>query len=305
MPSFRQFWQYADALIPIAICTTLNVALNNVSLTIVSLFVNQVIKACGPLPTAIFSYILANKRYGWAVCISIVLIVAGSILSQVHFGGHHDIHTFVAHSNGSHAPTQNGHVAKAAHESSPLGIILCIISLLAASLKPVVQMLVMGDAKQGTFFAKPRPKLSPQQALFYDTGLAFVIMLIYWVASPTERAPSIAFLGDPEKHGIGFAIIAAGATMAFIFNLSTYWFIRVTSALTSTVGSNGIKIVIILASAASPHSGVGDPSSISGIAIVIVSIGAYAFFSYRDAQAAKAAAAKEPLLPSESTPLKK
>ena len=125
------------------------------------------------------------------------------------------------------------------------------------------------------------------------------------VASPTERAQSIAYLGDPETHGIGFAIIAAGASMAFVFNLSTYWFIRVTSAVTSSIGSNGIKIIIILASAASPHSGVGDPSSISGIVLVILSIGAYAFFAYRDAQAAKAAAAKEPLLPSESTPLKK
>ena len=45
MPTLSQFWHYKEALVPVAICTTLNLGLNNLSLTLVSLFVNQAIKA--------------------------------------------------------------------------------------------------------------------------------------------------------------------------------------------------------------------------------------------------------------------
>ena len=67
MPSFGQLWQYADALIPIAICTTLNVALNNVSLTIVSLFVNQVAPhVAHPDPVSIAACSLSERtRLMW------------------------------------------------------------------------------------------------------------------------------------------------------------------------------------------------------------------------------------------------
>ena len=52
-PSLAQLREYGDGLMVIAICTALNVGLNNLSLTLVSLFINQVIKASSPLPTMV------------------------------------------------------------------------------------------------------------------------------------------------------------------------------------------------------------------------------------------------------------
>lgn len=112
-PSWGQFNLYKSRLGPIALCTTFNIALNNASLTLVSLFVNQVIKACAPLPSIIFSYLVASKRYSWAIVCAVLCICAGSVLADFH------------------------NLTTGA-DSDPLGIILCLISLLANALKPVM-----------------------------------------------------------------------------------------------------------------------------------------------------------------------
>merc|ERR1712070_1123114 len=74
--------------------------------------------------------------------------------------------------------------------SSVAGIIVCVVSLMAASLKPVVAMVVMSGSTE-------RPKLAPTLVLFYDTALAFWLMLFYWLCS-NERQESITYLTDPK-----------------------------------------------------------------------------------------------------------
>ena len=100
-PTFKLFWEYKWQLIPIAICTATNIGCNNVSLSLVSLFLNQVIKATGPLPTMLFSVMLEGKRYGWGMILSCGAIVAGTILAVPSGGkgpqtsaegGHHRRH---------------------------------------------------------------------------------------------------------------------------------------------------------------------------------------------------------------------
>ena len=195
MPSFRQFWEYKFALIPISYCTTISTWLNNASFTLVTLFLNQAIRAVGPLPTCFFSWLLAGRRYSWPIIACVGLICMGSVLSC--FGQ-------LKHRN----PTRSD-------ENDPAGIVTCIISLVIASLKPVVAMIVMqGD--------KDHPKLDPVVVLFYDSGLAFVFMLIYWVCS-NERQESIDYLTDPATTDVGIFIIVVGASMAFVYNMSTYY----------------------------------------------------------------------------------
>ena len=80
--------------------------------------------------------------------------------------------------------------------------------------------------------------------------------------------------------------------MAFVFNLATYMFIRETSALTCTVGSNSMKILLIFLSALQAQ--VRNPLSWTGIGVVITSIVAYAYFSHAAAQAAAAGAPPPP-----------
>jgi len=242
-PSVRQLWAYKLQLLPIATCTALSIGLNNLSLTLISLFLNQVIRATGPLPTMVFSSLIEGKRYSWPMALTCTAIVAGTILA-IPFD-------------------DNGTTTSAA------GLIIVIISTLAASFKPVVVSMVMqGSADQ--------ERLPPTVALFYDVSLAFWFMLIYWLASPTERAQSIEYIGRHPDLAVG--IILGGATMAFGFNLSSYYFIQFTSALTSTVVSNGVKVLNIVISAAQAH--LGDARNWCGVALVCVSIALYAYLGH-------------------------
>ena len=278
-PSFSQFWDYKYLLFLNSTCSTLNIALNNVSLTLISLFLNQVIKATAPAMTIPLSACIEGKRYGWGVILSVVVLVAGTILA---------------------VPTSNSNGVA----TNGAGVLLVGISAFAASLKSVV----MSVAMRGT---AERPKLAPTAVMFYDCGLAFFMMLIYWLASD-ERAASISYLGAHAGWGLG--IIAAGASMAFCFNLSNYYFILSTSALTSAVTSNGVKIVILVVSAITDK--VSSAQNICGIVLTSLAIISYTYFSYQAkkrppaplwpplAKAAPPAEISKPLA-GEATPLKR
>jgi hypothetical protein len=65
--------------------------------------------------------------------------------------------------------------------------------------------------------------------------------------------------------------------LAFLFNMSNFYFIKLTTALTSTVGGSGVKVLLILASAV--QAGVNDPVSWSGVATVVVAIIVYSYLN--------------------------
>jgi drug/metabolite transporter (DMT)-like permease len=50
------------------VATALNIGLNNWSLLMITLTLNQVIKACVPLPTAALSVIFEGKSFSWQIC---------------------------------------------------------------------------------------------------------------------------------------------------------------------------------------------------------------------------------------------
>ena len=81
---------------------------------------------------------------------------------------------------------------------------------------------------------------------------------------------------------IGMVVIGVGATMAFLFNIAGYYFTLYTSALTSTVGANGVKIILITAAAI--QAGVSDAISWIGISITVVTICAYSYFNITEQQ---------------------
>jgi len=279
-PTFGMLWLYRDVLIPISICTFLNTALNNKSLTQISLFTNQVIKATGPAPTIFFSYVIARITYSWSIILTVLVLVGGCILANADSFGDSDSDNEIG------------------------GIITVVISTLAASVKPVIAMVTMADRSDGT---APRPKLAPEQILFFDAGLAFWYMFLYWVSGiDNERQNSINYLAGKtcvedncDLGLVGVGIIAAGCSMAVLFNLATYYFVKSTSALSSTVGSNFMKIVIICITGIT--DGVGG-TAWGGVAIVGVSIGVYAYLTYTEKQAKEAAKAAGKTA-TEATPL--
>ena len=143
-----------------------------------------------------------------------------------------------------------------------------------------------------------KPPLLVYQALFWDAFIAFFIFMGVWLCSD-ERQGSIEYLASSTWLGIG--IIIAGSSMAFVFNLATYFFIMYTSALTSTVGSIGIKIFLIAISAITDH--IDMPLAWVGIAIVICAIGAYGYLQVLSKLAPPPADPKaQPL--NEKTPLR-
>jgi len=241
-PSFKQLWEYRYVLVINSSLSTLNILLNNVSLTLISLFLNQVIKACAPSATMAFSAALQGRRYSYQTILACCMIVAGTVLA-------------VPQKTGGGA-TQVG------------GIVLVIISTLAAALKAVVMSIMMDGLKD-------KPKLPATVGLFYDCALAFCMMVIIWLVSANERASSIDyFKTHPPMQGV--LIILGGACMAFGFNLSNYYFIRTTSALTSSIGSNGVKIIILVISAIQEH--IASAQNWCGVALACISIGVYTYF---------------------------
>lgn len=266
-PTLEQLWKYKNAMIPLAMCTVINNGLNNASLSMVSLFVNQSIKAILPLPAMILSCLLAGKRYGPPIIITVLSLCVGSVLASYY------------------------KISSSSSSSSFIGVILCSCSMLGGSARPVISMMVMKDSPT-------HPKLSPTVLMCYDSGLSFLMMLFLWAVSPQERSESIAYLGDSKTTAIGIMIICIGAGIAFFFNLSQFLTVKFTSALTVTIASGVVKIILLIASAM--QVGLSDPISWSGVGIVLVAIVAYSYLAYTESQQPKPSSEKSP---SEKTPL--
>lgn len=335
-PTLQQLWDYKYQLIPISTLTVLNNGCNNLSLGLVALFINQVIKACGPAPTALFEFIFMGKtcaaparacpartharrcfwpahlsrnhissypptpsdarcaaprdpppppliRYNLAIYGSVGLIVCGSILAN-----------YSSMSNGG--------------STQLMGVVWVCVSLFAASLRPVLQrLLVSSDKARGS--THDRPPLTVPQALFWDCGIAFFGMMAVWLLS-NEREPSVDYLTshtpNPQSGLLAVACIVFSSFLAFIFNFATYYFILFTSALTSTIGSNGVKIFLILVTMITDN--MIDLPSVCGVVLVVLSICLYTYFQhqFKQSEAARAADSKAAPLASkadEKTPL--
>jgi len=245
MPSFQQWWEYKYALFPMSFCTFVSAGLNNTSLTLISLFLNQAIKSSIPLPIMFFSYLFAKKTYSLLKVFIVLCICGGSILS-------------VAES------------MKTGGDNSALGVIAVLTSVMAAALRPVIAMIVMSKDSG-------RPQLDPTVVLAYDAGVAFWLMLIAWVANPDEREGTVAYLKDGRTTGIGVLIVLVGSSMAFLFNLSNFYLVKLTSALTNGIVSSAVKIILIIASAF--QAGLSDPVSWSGVGLVVVFLLYYTYLN--------------------------
>lgn len=303
LPHLAQLQSYAWQLVPMAVLTMVNNGCNNWSLSLVSLVINQVIKVTAPLPTCLFEYILQGIVYNLQIYLTCCLLVAGAVMAVA--------------ANIMASQAEGG--SSAGVQVTPLGIAVCVVSLCAASLKPVIQKIIMSGGKA----LKDKPPLMPEQAMFWDTLIAFFLFLLVWLVVGPEREGSMAYLmgqtANPNSGWVGLGIILSGSTMAFFFNVATYYFIMYTSALTSTIGSLGLKIGILTASGITDH--MSAPMAWVGIGLACVAIVLYGFFTWQFKAAAKAQAEaakatgttddpekadkRETLLKDETTPLVK
>ena len=270
LPSLQQLWENKLLVISVATCTVLNNFFNLLSLTMVSLFVNQTIKAMMPFLLIIFSFLLAKKSYALSIIATVVAMVIGSVMSN-----------WVQLSKGSHADV--------------MGVTVCLVSLGASALRPVMASIVMTGSDG-------RPRLHPTSLLFYDCALSCCGFIVLWLCT-AERHESLAYLGANGMHRtIGLIIIFGGAAIAFVFNLAQFYFIQLTSALTSAFGANSVKIFMIILSAG--LAGVSDPTSWAGVSIVVAAILTYMWLRLRTPPAPPADEERGSK-PTEATPLTK
>ena len=182
-PSLEELKSCWKGVLPLALCTSVNIACNNASLALVSLFVNQVIKGTTPLITVPASMMLEKKRYPWYVIASVVVLVGGAVLS-------------LDWSGGGDTPNQL------------LGIMLIVIAAFATALKPVCAAVMMtGESK-----------MSPVRLVFYDTLLSLPIMIAATLIFPGETARAVTYLR--AKPGTAAFVICLGSLTAFSYNLS-------------------------------------------------------------------------------------
>lgn len=296
LPHLPQFAAYAWQLLPMGALTVINNGCNNWSLSLVALVINQVIKVTAPLPTAIFEYLLQKITYNAQIYASCCLLVVGAVMA---------VYANMAEQGSADAV-----------EVSVLGIVVCVISLFAASLKPVIIKIIVsgGSGLQG------KATLTAEQALFWDSVVAFCLYFIVWLSVGPEREGSVSYLtghtSNPNSGAVGVGIILFGSTLAFGFNIATTYFIMYTSALSSTIGSLGVKIIILTASGITAR--MSSPVAWLGIGVAILAIILYSVFSFQFAEAKKAKALagaatgttiedgkKAPLIKDEKTPLVK
>jgi drug/metabolite transporter (DMT)-like permease len=250
MPNFGQFWNYKWEIFSLGLCGAMNIVMNNASLIMIGLFVNQVLKALSPIFTMLSSYYLLNRTYSCKI-IWCVLFVTFSAVAAI------PLEDFTA---------------------SPLGIVLVLISTVVASIKPVIAELVM--------VATSKPKLEPATIVFYESCFAFFLMFTYWVVQPLELRGSLQYMQTNQQKG--WIIIALGSFSAFGYNLSIYYFTRLCSALGVMIATKLLKVVLITASGVIEGDlKLEEPSDWIGwigLIVFFIAVFVYAYYSWEEKQ---------------------
>jgi hypothetical protein len=208
--SCRQFGEYKISLLVLSLVFVTNVMTNNASLVYLGLSINQVMKCCVPLPAIIFSYILEKKTYPWEMVFAVFVIAFGAALC-VPFGS---------------------------SSVTSYGMLLVIISTTMSGLRPVMSALLMASARDSG--------LSPIPLLWYDSLISVFTLLIVFLISEERTLVPAYFAAQP---GLATAIVLTGSSTAFLYNVVTFYLIKLTSALNSTILGNVKTVLLILAAA--------------------------------------------------------
>lgn len=156
--SLTKFTTYWWQLCLLSIFFAISLVTNNASLESIGLSVNQIVKACTPLPTMLLSCFIEQKRYSIPVMASVAALVA-SACGAIPYGD----------------PT-----------ATPIGLVLVIISAVAIAAKISLSALLMSKTAG--------PGFAPVTLVFYDSTLSFLFLALMWLGDPEERDASLAFI---------------------------------------------------------------------------------------------------------------
>ena len=195
------------ALVAFSFLFTINIAISNVSLAMVSVPFHQVVRATTPLVTTFVYRTLYSRTFSTATYLSLVPIVSG-----VAFTTYGD------------------------YSFTTLGLLLTILGVVLAALKTIVTNRMM----TGTL------SLSFWEILLRMSPLAFIQSLIYAVVLGEVKSfytfLQTEYLAPPvpiEKHLSTLLLVLAGnGILAFMLNVSSFSTNKIVGALTMTVCAN-------------------------------------------------------------------
>ena len=268
------------------IITALNIGLNNWSLVMLSITINQLIKSVVPLPTAALSILLERKSYSWHVYASMLVLVLGTALAST-------------------APNA---------EANLPGVLLCLGSVLCAAAWTVVSALLMQRGAE---------KLDSVSLIFVSSPTS-ILCLVVLSAILESRGLAGYFRGDGVRvdgdehvdahhdggpgrwlehsaahaaaesspHNIGLLYLLGGGLLGFSYDLIHNQFLKMTSAVTMAIMGNTKLVVLIAISMLTLEK----PPNIMAILGVLVALGGvfwYTIHRHHEAQAKEAEARRE------------
>merc|ERR1711865_952243 len=135
--------------------------------------------------------------------------------------------------------------------------------------------------------------LPPLTVLWYDSFFSFMVMIALWSASG-ERDASIVYMREHKSTGL--VVVLVGSTVAFLYNLSTFYLTFFTSGLTINIIANTKQVVMIIFSAIVVEH-VTSVLSWTGVAIFVAALGTYTYLTIGPSKANHQWSAEEQPVP--------
>jgi hypothetical protein len=233
--TMQMFWGHKIKLVlnSLLLTTTIVIAWFVVQQASVALI--NVIRGAVALPVLVFAFVLEGKRYSIPKIFTILLIVAGSVIS-------------VPFSTISYTST---------------GLLLTLAAALCVALKATVSGMLMKDSK--------RDGMTPIVVLFYDSMFSSLFLgTACMFAGETIR---LGQFSPPEPSVVTLGVVV-GACLAFPYNFITYKFIQLTSPMGWAIATS-FKLFIIIVLPMIIYDHTSWAGSYVGLLLFVVGVALY------------------------------
>ncbi|CAI9768327.1 unnamed protein product [Fraxinus pennsylvanica] len=185
-----------------------SVVSGNVSLKYLPVSFNQAIGATTPFFTAVFAYLMTQKREAWLTYVTLIPVVTGVVIAS---GGEPSFHLF--------------------------GFIMCVAATAARALKSVLQGILLSSEGE---------KLNSMNLLLYMAPIA-VVFLLPATLIMEENVVGITMALAREDTRIVWLLLF-NSSLAYFVNLTNFLVTKHTSALTLQVLGNAKGAVAVVIS---------------------------------------------------------
>ncbi|XP_051138880.1 UDP-URONIC ACID TRANSPORTER 1-like isoform X1 [Andrographis paniculata] len=180
----------------------------NISLRYLPVSFNQAVGATTPFFTALFAFLVTQKREAWITYGCLVPVVAGVVIAS---GGEPSFHLY--------------------------GFIMCISATAARAFKSVLQ---------GVLLSNEGEKLNSMNLLLYMAPIAVLVLLPIALVMEPQAIDMVLSLGTDQK--LMWILLLLNSTMAYGANLCNFLVTKHTSALTLQVLGNAKGAVAVVIS---------------------------------------------------------